>query len=74
MTDELIRPGYTRVSRILQQYTNFDHIDPAVLANKAQIGTNVHTGIQAEDEEGFPYTIGFDEQGYFQSCHFRPFA
>jgi len=41
MTDE-IPDGYTRVTEILQPYTNFSMILPAVLANAADRGTRVH--------------------------------
>jgi hypothetical protein len=37
-----IPPGYARVTEILQPYTSFDGIDPAVLAKAADRGTRVH--------------------------------
>lgn len=36
---------HARVSQILSLINDFSHIDPIVLAAKAQIGTNVHTAI-----------------------------
>ena len=67
MDEEEIKPGYTRISRILGQFTSFDHINPDVLENKKNIGTNLHKGIQAELEDGFPFSIGQAEKGYFES-------
>lgn len=40
--DELIKPGYTRVTEPLQGFSKYDMIDPDVLANAADRGTRVH--------------------------------
>lgn len=64
---EFIDNGGIRVSQVLRFLSNYDHIDPEVLANKCQIGTNVHTGIESQDSEEFPYTIGKAEKGYYDS-------
>lgn len=37
-----IKPGYIRVSEILSQWDRFGHIDPQVLQDKANLGTEVH--------------------------------
>lgn len=42
MEEELILPGYTRVTEPLQVYSKYDMIDPEVLANAADRGTRVH--------------------------------
>ena len=41
-----IKPGYTRVSKILQQWDKFGHIEKSVLEAKAYLGTGVHNHIQ----------------------------
>lgn len=57
---------YARVSNVIQPFTNFGHIDPKVLANKAKIGTSVHEAIKDDLDGCFPIpcTTGL---GYFQS-------
>ena len=57
MNDE-IKPGYTRISEILSHLKNFSHIDPVVLQNKANIGTEVHKAIEMDFNGEFPYTEG----------------
>lgn len=57
---------YARVSEILKPFTNFSHIDPAVLENKARIGTEVHKAI-AEDLPGNFPVLSEDCMGYFES-------
>lgn len=57
---------YARVSEILQSYTNFGHIKPEILANKARIGTEVHQAI-ADDIKGDFIYLKKDSIGYFQS-------
>jgi len=44
MCDEydVIPDGYIRVTDVLKPFTNFSHIDPAVLKNAADRGTRVH--------------------------------
>jgi hypothetical protein len=44
-----------RVSTILSRLQDFGHIDPDVLKNKCEIGTDVHTAIKAHvDKDYFP--------------------
>jgi hypothetical protein len=57
---------YARVSEILQPFTNFGHINPDVLANKARIGTEVHQAIADDINEDLPF-LSSDCIGYFQS-------
>jgi hypothetical protein len=60
-----IKPGYIRVSEILGQWDRFGSINPDVLKRKAQIGTNVHSAINAADSGVFmPLEEGM---GYFES-------
>ncbi len=40
--EEIIKPGYTRVTKPLQGFSKYDMIDPDVLANAADRGTRVH--------------------------------
>jgi hypothetical protein len=61
-----IRDGYTRISSILGQWDKFGHIDPAVLAHKAEIGTRVHEAIEAHIS-GAPDIGDFEGRGYFES-------
>lgn len=62
-----IKPGYTRVSRILGQWDRFGHIDPAVLKAKAELGTEVHKAIQGYHEGNLPSCIEGKAGGYFDS-------
>ena len=57
---------YARVTDILKPFTDFSHIDPEVLVNKARIGTNVHQAI-ADDIAGDMPCLAKDEMGYFTS-------
>lgn len=59
---------YDRVTAILSAFTKFDHIDPEVLKKKAEIGTSVHSSIEAynknlgmivENEAVMPYLDSF---------------
>lgn len=59
---------YDRVTTILSAFTNYDHIDPEVLKRKAEIGTSVHSSIEAynknlgmiiENDEVMPYLDSF---------------
>lgn len=63
---EEIKEGYIRVSDLLDVWTDFKHIDPHVLENKARIGTNVHEKISAE-LNGYFIDLAPDEEGYFES-------
>ncbi len=57
---------YARVSEILKPFTNFDHIDPQVLANKIRIGIDTHKAIE-EDINGIFPSPPADCQKYFDS-------
>lgn len=69
MTDsDDIPPGYTRVTQILEPYTSFDHIDPAVLNKAKDRGKRVHKYcelyvqnllIEKIDEDCKPYVESF---------------
>ena len=53
MANHIFHEGieYVRVSDVLKPFTNFGHIDPAVLNAKAELGTKVHQ-IIADDISG----------------------
>ena len=50
--------SYARVTEILAPFTNFGHIDPAVLNAKAAIGTKVHEAIHELVTGTFPVIEG----------------
>lgn len=64
----MIKEGYTRVSEIIGWYKSLklSAIDPIVLKNKCQIGTNVHEAISGS-WEGFYVPLDEKEDGYFKS-------
>lgn len=67
---------YARVTDILRPFADFSHIDPAVLENKARIGTNAHEAIEDDIAGDFPVP-GSCAFGYFKSYlewkkHLRP--
>lgn len=63
-----IKDGYTRVSEIISLFSDFSHIEPHVLANKARIGTNVHKAINEHIELGINLSPLNDRESlYFQS-------
>lgn len=57
---------YARVSYILKAFSDFSHIDPGVLANKARIGTSVHQAIADDIAGRFPCADD-DALGYYDS-------
>lgn len=62
---------YARVSDIIRPFSNFGHINPDVLANKARIGTEVHQAIADDINEEF-CVVDQDSCGYFYSyCKWR---
>ena len=62
---------YARVSDIIRPFSDFSHISPVVLANKARIGTAVHQVI-ADDIQGEIPVVDDETRGYFQSyCRWR---
>jgi hypothetical protein len=63
---DTIKSGYTRVSDILSQWDKFGHIDPAMLSNKADIGTRVHQAIDAH-HKGIYMPLQPSDEGYFNS-------
>lgn len=40
--EDIIKPGYTRISEIISRYTGYDDISPHVLQNACERGTAVH--------------------------------
>ena len=67
MSDEIIRPGYTRVSEIVRDPEKYKGVDPAIVAAKGEIGSKVHRTIY-EYEQGLPTCLPDDEGGqYFRS-------
>lgn len=66
MSDDSIKPGYTRISDLLRFYQNFSGIDPKVLNAKGIVGTNVHKAIECFYNNAFcPLTE--KEEKYFES-------
>jgi hypothetical protein len=57
---------YARVSAVIRSPGQFDHIQPAVLAKKAQLGTDVHAAISAEMTNDF-YPLEQAGLGYLRS-------
>lgn len=57
---------YARVSQIISSLADFSMINPAVLANKARIGTSVHEAINDYLNDSFPL-LDTDEWHYFNS-------
>ncbi len=57
---------YARVSEVLSCFSDFSHIDPEVLQNKANIGTKVHKAIEDDIGDVFP-TLDARTIGYFES-------
>jgi hypothetical protein len=57
---------YARVSEVLQPYTNFSHIDPVVLQNKCDIGTEVHQAIASDIDDDLP-VFSKKGEGYYKS-------
>lgn len=49
---------YARVTEVLAQFSDFSHIDPAVLSAKAAIGTAVHEAIHELVSGQFPAVSG----------------
>lgn len=48
--EDIIKPGYTRISEVLRPMHNFDHIPPEILENKRQIGEELHEAIYLYNE------------------------
>lgn len=57
---------YARVSDVIRPFSNYSHIDPFVLANKARIGTSTHEAIEDDIKGRFPCPDK-DAMGYFNS-------
>jgi|HubBroStandDraft_2_1064218.scaffolds.fasta_scaffold286879_2 hypothetical protein len=57
---------YARVSDILKPFSDFSHIDEAVLKNKCDLGTHVHQAINDDINEEFPI-LSSAAMGYFKS-------
>lgn len=62
-SEEIIKPGYVRVSSIVGTYMDFTKIDPLVLKRKCDIGISVHNAIDAYLKDEF-YPLGDDAQKY----------
>lgn len=64
----IIKDGkeYARVSDVLKPFSDFSHIDEAVLARKCMIGTLVHEAIAQDIQGNFPI-LDEDGWGYFKS-------
>ncbi len=58
--------SYARVTSVLRPFSDYGHIDKAVLANKCRIGTEVHQAIADDIDRAFPL-VGPDTDGYFTS-------
>jgi hypothetical protein len=57
---------YARVTEILSSFSDFSHIDPAILKNKQEIGTRVHDAIDSTILKDFPL-LDKDTMGYYKS-------
>lgn len=64
---DLIKPGYTRVSEIVGQWSKYDGVDPEVIRAKGMIGTNVHRAISAYIKDGLLLPLSEREEPYFES-------
>ena len=62
--DEIIKTGYTRVSKILGMFQDFSHIDPNILKLKCEIGSQVHNAIEAHYKKEF-YPTCLRAQEYY---------
>lgn len=58
--------GYDRVTHILNPFTSYSKIDPAVLENAARRGKSVHTAIQ-DTLMDIPRDETFENKGYLYS-------
>lgn len=64
---EQIREGYTRVTEVLSPFSDFSHIEPAVLANAADRGSRVHDYCEAHAKHLFVFDVDKDCKPYFES-------
>ena len=65
---EIIKPGYTRVSTILEERQDFSKIPREIFEHKTEVGSNVHEAIFLHNEclpRSFDLTE--EEQAYFDS-------
>lgn len=61
---------YVRVSEILSRLQDFGNVPPAILQNKAEIGTDVHTLINCHaNSEFIPVEVEKRRLAYFHSYH-----
>ena len=67
-SDDIIPPGYARVTEVLEPYISFNQIDPVILQKAADRGTRVHKYcelyvqnllIEKVEEECKPYVDSF---------------
>jgi hypothetical protein len=61
--DEIVKPGYVRVTELIRLYNDFSGIDPQVLEAKRIIGTNVHNAIESDCSD----YLDERESGYYES-------
>lgn len=66
MKNEIIKPGYDRVTHILSQWNQFSGINRDVVEAKAAIGTEVHEMIDMH-EKGLFSTGGARSESYFSA-------
>lgn len=65
-----MKSGYRRVTEILQAYTDFSMIDPAVLANAADRGSRVHRFCELYIKNLLIESVDNDCKPYFDSFKF----
>lgn len=65
--DEIIQPGFDRITKTLEMFTKMDEIDPDVLANACDRGTAVHVAIDAWIKGIEPVIENPDWEPYYDS-------
>jgi len=66
--DEVLKPGYIRVSEVLRIYNDFSMIPKEVFAHKTDVGSRVHDAIYLYNEcIAQTQDLKPEEQGYFDS-------
>jgi hypothetical protein len=66
MSNEIIKPGYDRVTKILSQWNQFAGIGKEIIENKAAIGSEVHDMIDMH-EKGLFSAGGVRAESYFSA-------
>jgi hypothetical protein len=68
MEEEIIKPGYTRVSEILRIFNDFSTIDPYILENAKNRGSRVHAAIDEYIKTAMVLTeLEEQDKPYFES-------